>query len=175
MELAPEALWIGGAGLLGEIGEHGADPRSELVGGALNEAARRRFGGSRDERATPKVGVLKQLGLGIEDSQDLLARVADLGDRFGEAASRVFVPRCQVSGLELLFAPEEVVERGFRYRGALDDPVDADALDALGVEELVCSVLMGASVLTALFPLQTGLSICTLDSLSVAVTVTRSA
>ena len=39
VELASERPWIGGAGLLGQVGEHGPDPRPELVGGVLDEAA----------------------------------------------------------------------------------------------------------------------------------------
>ena len=45
--------------------------------------------------------------------------------------------RGQIGGHQLFLAPEEVVERGFGDPGALDDAVDADGLDALGVEEFV--------------------------------------
>ena len=39
VELASEADWIGRAGLLSEIGEHGPDPGPELVSGLVDETA----------------------------------------------------------------------------------------------------------------------------------------
>jgi hypothetical protein len=46
---ASEAHWIEGSGLAGEIGEHRANPGPESVGGVLDEAAGRCFGGRGDE------------------------------------------------------------------------------------------------------------------------------
>jgi hypothetical protein len=37
VELPSEAHGIGGSGLVGEIGEHGANPGPELVGGVFDE------------------------------------------------------------------------------------------------------------------------------------------
>jgi hypothetical protein len=70
VELASEAHWIGGSGLAGEIGEHGANPGPELVGGVLDEAAGRCFGGRGDECAAVEVRLLVLLGLGVEDSHE---------------------------------------------------------------------------------------------------------
>ena len=94
----------------------------------------------------------------------------------------------QVGGHQLFLATEEVVERSLGHAGALDDPVDADSLDALGVEELVRSsekplssrgsgsVWTGAEVLTRSSSFQTDPSSRTaVDEPSVMLMVTRSA
>jgi hypothetical protein len=47
------------------------------------------------------------------------------------------VSRRQVGGNQFFLAAEEVIQRGLGHSGPSDDPVDADRLDALGVEELV--------------------------------------
>ena len=87
----PRLIGFGRARLLGEIGEHGPDPGPELVGGLLDESARGCLGGSGDEGAAVEVGLLVLLGLGVEDSQDLLARLVDLLDRLGEPGGREVV------------------------------------------------------------------------------------
>jgi hypothetical protein len=69
VELASEVRWIGGAGLVGEIGEHGPDPGPELVGGLLDETAARCFGRGGDEGAAVEVGLLVLLRLGVEDAR----------------------------------------------------------------------------------------------------------
>ena len=45
--------------------------------------------------------------------------------------------RCEVGADQLFLAAEGVVERRLGDPGASDDPVDADHVHALGVEELV--------------------------------------
>jgi hypothetical protein len=47
------------------------------------------------------------------------------------------VAGCKVGADQTFLAAEEVVQRTLRYPCVFDDAVDADRLDALGVEQLV--------------------------------------
>ncbi len=91
MELATEENWVRGAGLLGQIGEHGADRGPEGVGRLFDQPSGWRLGGGGDEGATVEVRLPKLVGLGIEDGQDLPARIIDRTDRLGETRNRAVV------------------------------------------------------------------------------------
>ena len=79
----------------------------------------------------------EQGSLGVEYSEDLLAGIVVFGGDVAQPADRALVATYQVRMDELFFAVEVVVERGTGYTGVLDDAVDTDGVDSLGVEELI--------------------------------------
>ncbi len=113
-------------------------PRTqELVSSSFDEPTGGRLGGGGDKGAAVEPGLVELLGLGVEHSQDLLARVVEPGRGLGQPASGAVVPAGGVGGHQFFLAGKGIVERRLGYPGTLDNTVDADRLDALGIEELV--------------------------------------
>jgi hypothetical protein len=89
------------------------------------------------ERTPIEVRLSEDGGLEVEDGENLLPRVVVCGDDLVQTVRRSLVTSQEIRVNELLFAIEVVVEGRPRHTGVLNDPVDPDRVDALGVEELV--------------------------------------
>ncbi len=84
VKLSREARGVGSPRLLGEIGEHFPDRGSKLVRGTLHKTATRCLSRRGDEGAAVEIGLLELSRLGVENGEDLVARIMNLRDRGGE-------------------------------------------------------------------------------------------
>ena len=96
-----------------------------------------RFGAGPGERAAAIVRLGEQLALALEHGQQPLARGVVPLHRLRDALGDAGVAGLQVGADQLVLAAEGVVQRGLGHAGLLDDPVDADRVHALVVEQLV--------------------------------------
>jgi hypothetical protein len=116
-------------------------------GDLVDRGVRSRLPGRRDERAAAPGGAVDQLVERVEDREHPRPGLRVPGEVTLDAGDAQRVAALQVGADQAVLAPEGAVEAGLRDTGVLDHPVDADGVDALGVEELVSRLeeaLLGA-------------------------------
>ena len=102
----------------------------------LDDASLSCLGGGDDQRAAIEIGLLVLWRLGSEDCQDHLSRMVE--------PIEGLVPADRAARPDMRRLGNPYFRRGCSAKslppGAPDGPIDADRLDALGVEELVSSL-----------------------------------
>jgi hypothetical protein len=88
-------------------------------------------------RTAVEVGLCEPLALCVEDPQQALARCTEPGQGALHQFAGLVVTGIQVRLNQLLLAAEQVVKRRLGDASPLHDPVDADALHAFLVEQLI--------------------------------------
>jgi hypothetical protein len=122
-------------GVGGEVEEQVVYPRSKGRRCLDLDAVRRGFGGGVGEGAAAVVRLREQRAEDVVNGQDPVAWVGVFFDAGGDAFGPRAVPVGEVFADQVVLAGERVVERAFGDPGVLDDPVDADGVDALVVKE----------------------------------------
>ena len=137
MNLPAEQDGIGRSGRRRQFLEQVADPAAVGLGDLVRSAARPGLCGGPVEGAAAEIGTGEQHVLRVEDAQQPLARIGVRLDSRRQPGGRGRHPTFEVGPDQLVLAAEVAVKRGARDVGPLDDPVNADAVHALGVEQLI--------------------------------------
>jgi beta-glucanase (GH16 family) len=137
VDLPAEQHGVGRSGCGGQFGEQVPEPAAVGLGNLVRGAARPGFGRGPVKGAAAEIGAGEQRGLHVEDAQQALAGIVVRVDGRPQPGCRELHPVFEVGPDQLVLAAEVAVQRGARDIGPFDDPVDADAVHALGVEQLI--------------------------------------
>ena len=134
--MSRELFGVTRPGVPGEVAQQRAEPRAVDFRYFLHNRARRCLGVGSRERAPAEAWLAKHQTLYVKDPEQALPRRAVTREPSRHTPANAFVATHEVGAHEPLFVAEQRIQRRLGNAGALDDPVDADGVYPLVIEEM---------------------------------------